>query len=102
MAREQILSSMSTTRTDKNLNQYLYLDYMFLKGKLINERLSKKHFSVGIVSAHKLREFIERPTHKLTCINDVQLTESRYEELRTTLLSAFDKILPDKSKYEVE
>jgi hypothetical protein len=26
MAREQILSSMSTTRTDKNLNQYLYLD----------------------------------------------------------------------------
>lgn len=100
-AKEEILSTMSTTRTDKNLNQYLYLDYMFLKGKLINERLSKKHFSVGIVSAQKLREFIEHPTHKLTCINDVQLTESRYEELRTTLLSAFDKILPDKSKYEV-
>jgi hypothetical protein len=48
-AKEEILSTMSTTRTDKNLNQYLYLDYMFLKGKLINERLSKKHFSVGIV-----------------------------------------------------
>lgn len=100
-AKEEILSTMSTTRTNKNLNQYLYLDYMFLKGKLINERLSKKHFSVGIVSAQKLREFIEHPTHKLTCINDVQLTESRYEELRTSLLSAFDKILPDKSKYEV-
>ena len=101
MAKEQILSSMSTTRTDKNLNQYLYLDYMYLKGKLINERLSKKHFSVGIVSAQKLREFIEQPTHKLTCINDVQLTEARYEELRSTLLSAFDKILPERSKYEV-
>lgn len=101
MAKEQILSSMSTTRTDKNLNQYLYLDYMYLKGKLINERLSKKHFSVGIVSAQKLREFIEQPTHKLTCINDVQLTESRYEELRSTLLSAFNKILPERSKYEV-
>ena len=92
---------MSTTRTENNLNQYLYLDYMYLKGKIINERLSKKHFSVGIVSAQKLREFIEQPTHQLTCINDVQLSESHYQELRSTLINAFEKILPNVSKYEV-
>lgn len=101
LAKEQILSSMSTTRTGNNLNQYLYLDYMYLKGKLINERLSKKHFSVGIVSAQKLREFIEQPTHQLTCINDVQLSEGHYQELRSTLIAAFDSILPNASKYEV-
>ena len=100
MAKEQILSSMSTTRTDKNLNQYLYLDYMFLKGKLINERISKKHFSVGIVSSKKLRQFIEHPTHKLTCINDVQLSEARYTELHNTLIDAFETLLPNKSKFE--
>ena len=101
LGKEEILSSMSITRTGNNLNQYLYLDYMYLKGKLINERLSKKHFSVGIVSAQKLREFIEHPTHQLTCINDVQLSEGHYQELRSTLIAAFDTILPNASKYEV-
>lgn len=98
---DEIVGSMTTTRSAKNLNQYLYLDYMYLKGKIINERLSKKHFSVGMVSASKLRKFIERPTHKLTCINDVQLSEERYEELRKALLESFEAALPSKSKYEI-
>ena len=99
--REEIIGSMTTTRSAKNLNQYLFLDYMYLKGKIINERLSKKHFSVGVVSANKLRKFIEQPTHKLTCVNDVRLSEERYTELRAALLEAFDRALPEKSKYEV-
>lgn len=98
---DEIVGSMTTTRSAKNLNQYLYLDYMYLKGKIINERLSKKHFSVGVVSASKLRKFIERPTHKLTCINDVQLSEERYKELRKALLESFEAALPSKSKYEI-
>lgn len=101
VAKDEILGSMTTTRSGKNLNQYLFLDYMYLKGKIINERLSKKHFSVGVVSAKKLRKFIEEPTHKLTCVNDVQLTEERYAELRSALLEAFERALPEKSKYEI-
>ena len=100
-AKDEILGSMTKTRTGKNLNQYLFLDYMYLKGKIISERLSKKHLSVGVVSASKLRQAIEKPTHKLVCINDVQLSEERYTELRTTLLEAFENRLPDKSKYEI-
>jgi hypothetical protein len=99
--KDRILASMSATRSARNLNQYLYLDYMYLKGKLINERLSKKHFSVGIVSTEKLRLFKEHPTHKQTCINDVQLSEERYQKLRQTLLDAFSTRFPDKSKFEV-
>ncbi len=98
--KDRILQSMTTTRSAKNLNQYLYLDYMYLKGKIINERLSKKHFSVGVVSAKKLRQFIECPTHKLTCVNDVQLSEERYTELRQALIDAFERKLPNRSKYE--
>jgi hypothetical protein len=74
---------------------------MYLRGKIINERLSKKHFSVGVASAKKLHEFITHPTHKLTCINDVQLSEERYIELRTALLDAFESVLPNKSKFEL-
>ncbi|MBQ5843552.1 MAG: hypothetical protein IIW52_01670 [Alistipes sp.] len=96
----EIRESISRVRAGNNLNQYLFLDYMYLKGKIIRERLSKKHFSVGIVSANKLRQFIEKPTHTLTCVNDVQLSEERYNELRETLLSAFERALPEKSKFE--
>ena len=92
---------MSRTREGKNLNQYLYLNYMYLKGKIINKRLSKKHFSVGVVSPSKLRKFITKPTHKLACINDVQLTEERYEELRKIQIEAFEELFPTKSKYEI-
>ena len=98
---DEIVGSMTTTRSAKNLNQYLYLDYMYLKGKILNERLSKKHFSVGVVSTSKLRSFIEQPTHKLVCVNDVQLSEERYEELRSVLLDSFERVLPNKSKFEV-
>ena len=101
MIGDEIVASMTTTRTAKNLNQYLYLDYMYLKGKIINERLSKRHFSVGVASASQLRKFIECPTRKLTCVNDVQLSEERYEELRTALLNAFETRLPEKSKFEI-
>lgn len=99
--KKEILSSMTNVRSGKNLNQYLFLDYMYLKGKLINERLSKKHFSVGLVSANKLRKFIERPTHKLTCINDVRLSDKRYMSLRTALIESFEKVFPERSKFEL-
>ena len=98
---KDILSSLTTTREGNNLNQYLFLDYMYLKGKIINERLSKKHFSVGVVSARKLRDFIVNPTHKLTCVNDVKLSEERYEELRSALIAAFEERFPNKSKFEI-
>ncbi len=93
-------TSSARVRNGENLNQYLFLDYMYLKGLLINKRHSKKHFSVGIVSGEKLHNFITKPSHKLVCVNDVQLSEERYTELRKALLDAFELRFPDMSKYE--
>lgn len=100
IARQEISKSLTPIRTKEDLNQYLFLDYMFLKGKLINKRQSKKHFSVGVASAKQLKGFITNPTHKLVCINDVQLTEDRYIELRKSIHAAFEERFPKKSKYE--
>ena len=97
---EEIAASLTTTRESNNLNQYLFLDYMYLKGVLRNRRLSKKHFSLGIVSASKLRKFLEQPTHKLTCINDVQMGEEKFQSIQKVLAETFERILPQKSKYE--
>lgn len=87
-------------RSKENVTQYLFLDYIYLKGKLINKRLSKKHFSVGVSSIESLTSFIKKPTRKLVCINDVHLPEERYTKLRKALLEAFEEHFPQKSKYE--
>uniref|UniRef100_UPI0040572118 hypothetical protein n=1 Tax=Alistipes sp. TaxID=1872444 RepID=UPI0040572118 len=99
-AKSEILASISRTRNRTNVCQYIFLDYLYLKGRLINKRLSKRHFSVGISSLSSLTQFIKHPTRKLACINDVQLSEERYTELRTALLTAFEERFPHKSKYE--
>lgn len=96
-----IRASISRVRTGENLNQYMFLDYMYLKGKIVNEPISKKHFSVGIVSASKLHKFITQPTHKMACVNDVKLSEERYVELHKILHDAFNELFPEKSKYEI-
>lgn len=100
--KQDIRSSISKTRTANNISQYVFLNYMYLKGKLINRRLSKRHFSLGITSAEKLRKFIINPDRMFTCINDVQLSEERFEELRRVLIESFETRFPNKSKYENE
>lgn len=97
----EIRASITRVRTEHDYNQYLYLDYMYLRGKIVNKRLSKKHFSVGVASMKKLCAFIKHPVRKLACINDVQLSEERYVALRSAILEAFDARFPNKSKFEV-
>ena len=100
--KSEIYSCMTRIRSKNNVAQYIFLNYMYLKGKLENERLSKRHFSVGISSIGSLTGFIKNPNRKLACINDVQLSEERYRELRKALLDAFEERFPLKSKYENE
>ena len=99
--KDDLHASITMTRTAKNISQYVFLNYMYLKGTLQNKRLSKRHFSLGITSVKKLREFITNPTRKFTCINDVKLSHERFEELRRVLIEAFEMLLPNKSKYEI-
>lgn len=100
-AEEDINASLTRTRKGNNISQYLFLDYMYLKGKLINRRLSKKHFSLGIASESKICRFLENPTHKLTCINDVQMSEESFRSTQKMLLDTFEKVFPRKSKFEI-
>ena len=93
-------TSATRTRTEDNLNQYLFLDYMNYKGLVVREKISNKHFSVAVASAESLRDFLAAPTRNLVCINDVHLKESRYEALREAILSAFEDVFPHKSRFE--
>lgn len=97
----EIISSLTKTRSSNNLNQYMFLDYMYLRGMLINKRMSKKHFSLGVASEDKICKYIQNPKHSLVCINDVQMSENSYNEIRRTLLNTFEQVLPEKSRFEL-
>ena len=97
---KEILSSLTRTRTADNLNQYLFLDYQYYKGLMINEKISNKHFSVALASPQKLYDYIMKPSSNLMCVNDVNLSEERYEALREAMIRAFEKKFPSKSRFE--
>ena len=98
--REQILSTITTTRSEKNVTQYLFLDYMYINGLLVNRAIDKKHFSTAFVTCAQLKRFFEAPTSKLVCINDVKLSDSRFCELKKVILEGFEGLFPQRSKYE--
>lgn len=73
---------------------------MYLKGRIINKRQKKSHISVGIATKSKLEEAIANPKRRLVCINDVQMSDARFEEMQEVLLNSLEKRFPNKSKYE--
>lgn len=98
---DNLSSSCTLLRTAENCNQYLFLDYMFYTGMAVNEKISNKHISVGMASADSVRKFLMSPTRNMVCINDVHLSEKRYDSLRTAILEAFETKFPEKSRFEI-
>ena len=97
---EDIAASYTRTREGRNYNQYMFTDYLFYQGKALSEKISSKHLSVAVSSALRIRKAIEAPSRNLICINDVRLSEKRYEKLRNTVIDAFEKKFPQKSRFE--
>lgn len=98
--KPQILASLTRTRTERNLTQYLFLNYQYYKGLMIPERISSKHCSLAVTSPEKLKECILNPQRSMLCINDVRLSDERFEILREAIVSAFETRFPDKSRFE--
>lgn len=96
-----IRKSISITRTADNLNQYLFMDYLYYMNKVIDRKISNKHISVALASPRSIAKRILHPKHKLMCINDVHLGAKHYEVMRKAILDAFEEYFPQKSKYEL-
>jgi hypothetical protein len=77
------------------------MDYMNYKGMVIKEKISNKHFSVAVASPESLREFLLKPTRNLVCINDVHLSEKKYQKLHSAILNSFEMAFPEKSRFEL-
>lgn len=95
-----VLNALSALREPKNLNQYLFTDYLYFTGRAVSRRLSNKHVSLAAVTPEQLRAILQKPTRKLVCINDVRLSESQATAVRNVLLDAFETCFPEKSRFE--
>lgn len=96
----QILASLTPLRAPQNPNQYLFLDYLYLSGQARARRIANRHLSLASATSAGLAEAIVSPGQQLVCINDVEMSESRFQTLRTAMLEAFAAHFPEKSVYE--
>lgn len=101
MVEREVLDSMSITREGRNVNQYLFLDYLYYKGMAVNRKISNKHISMASVSAEKIAEEILAPRTRMLCINDVQMSDEKADAVFKAMNSAFAKRFPEKSKFEL-
>ena len=73
---------------------------MYYSGKAAPKRLSNKHISLGTYRLRSICRHILNPRTKFLCINDVQMTDARFEKYRAAILEAFSELLPDRSRFE--
>ena len=97
---DDVLKSVSRLREPYNVNQYFFLDYMYHNGRLIPEKISNKHLSTAVASASKICAFIRKPDRLFCCINDVQMSEEKFVQMKDAILQAFEERLPAKSRFE--
>ncbi len=98
---EDIASAYTRTREGCNYNQYMFTDFLYYQGKALSEKISSRHLSAAVSSAAGMRRAIENPSRNIICINDVRLSEKRYEKLRKTVIDAFERKFPKKSRFEL-
>ncbi len=99
--KPEIMSSLTRVRTRENYNQYLFLDYLYYQGLALSRRIPAKFFSLATASSDKIASFIQNPSSKLICINDVRIPEDKYGTIRGQLLNAFENRFPEKSRFEL-
>lgn len=100
LIKADILASLTAIRSECNITQYLFTNYLYLKGRIIARRQPRRHFSVGIVSPEKLANSIINPDRGLMCVNDVKVSEERFEKIRAIMHDSFSRVFPQSSRFE--
>lgn len=98
---EEILSTLSRVREPQNYNQYIFVDYMYFKGRTFRKKISNRHFSLAVANVDKICRFIADPDRAFVCINDVEMSDEKFAASRSRILAAFDSVFPQKSRFEL-
>ena len=94
---DELDASISPLREKYNVNQYVFLDYLYYGGRAVKgAAISNLHLSLAVKSADQVCDAILNPRTSFVCINDVKLSEPQYLEMKTRILEAFEKKFTDE------
>ena len=94
---DELEASISPLREKYNVNQYVFLDYLYYGGRAVKgAAISNLHLSLAVKSADQVCDAILNPRTSFVCINDVKLSEPQYLEMKTRILEAFEKKFTDE------
>lgn len=84
-------------------NQWLFKEWQIAKGEFYPRKTNiGKSFQLGdFHSSSDVCQYITRQKGKMICINDGNMTDSEFESNKKAVNDAFDKILPEKSGFEL-
>jgi hypothetical protein len=94
-----IYNSISQFREAKNINQYVYLYYMYFNNMYADKIWNFRYTSFSDNTQEKIFEFIKNRKQQVLCINDAGY-KGKLTYTKLLFKSAFQNILPGKSKYE--
>ena len=92
--------SITMLRTNGNANQYVYPDYLYYTGRVIDRPLPTQHCSMAVHSADKIAAHILHASKSIICINDVSMSGDKEADMRLKLHRAFESRFPGKSRFE--
>lgn len=99
-SKDKIFNVVSKLRTNDNFNQYLFLDYLYFQGLTVGGKISNKHLSPAVHKPEQICGYIDNPSRKMICINDVQMSNEDFENYRSQVTAAFERHFPKKSRFE--
>ena len=94
--KKEILKSLSKFREEKNVNQYVYSFYQMVEDTILNRYQKIKFITVR---NNNIKYILNKDFKKIDfiCLNDNSQVSSKNW---AKIISKFEKLLPEKSKYE--
>jgi len=84
-------------------NQWLFREWQIAKGEFVpRSAKTGKSMQLGdIDECSDVCAYIKGQKGKMICINDGKMTYEEFEEYKSSIIDAFESVLPDKSEFEV-
>lgn len=95
---DEILESCTKFRKKNNFNQYLYAFYQMMRKETVNSKIENATFYMSNKKSVYRLENADLEKFDSVCINDGNAAS---EDDWKLILKKIDKLLPEKSKYEV-
>lgn len=98
--QERYKIQVSVLRKAQNVNQYIFLDYMYLKGLADNVKLPYRYIAPTGRNIQNTVNAIRDGREVILCLNDSECGINDYPICKRYVCEAFEAKYPDRCKYE--